>query len=295
KKLKIGTNVWPGYELLYLAKDLGYYENTPIKLFEYDSASEVMEAFKKGHLDVAALTMDEVFLISQHDASVRFFLITDFSQGGDVILGAKGIHKMTDLQGKRVGVETTALGAFFLTRALENSGMKPGDVKVVHFEVHKHEKAFTEKQVDAVVTFDPVRTNLIKKGAKVLFDSSMIPGEIVDVLAAREEAIGNRRGEFSALVAGWFKALEYLKTNPEDAVKRMAPREGISPAQFSISLKGIHIPDKKENLEFLTGEYSPIYKNMVTLSMIMFEKGLLKKNIVPRRMIDPRPITKTIE
>ncbi|WP_174783595.1 hypothetical protein [Dolichospermum sp. UHCC 0259] len=30
--LRIGTNLWTGYETLYLARDLGYYDQKPIKL-----------------------------------------------------------------------------------------------------------------------------------------------------------------------------------------------------------------------------------------------------------------------
>ena len=34
--LRVGTNVWPGYEPLYLARDLGYLDES-IRLVEYSS------------------------------------------------------------------------------------------------------------------------------------------------------------------------------------------------------------------------------------------------------------------
>lgn len=57
--LKVGTNLWPGYESLYLAQNLGFFDNKAIKLIEMPSATEVAHAFRNKTLDIAALTLDE--------------------------------------------------------------------------------------------------------------------------------------------------------------------------------------------------------------------------------------------
>ena len=49
--VRIGTNVWPGYEPLYLARELGYYKDLNVRLVEYPSASEVIRAFKNKNLE----------------------------------------------------------------------------------------------------------------------------------------------------------------------------------------------------------------------------------------------------
>ncbi|MFN5564811.1 MAG: nitrate ABC transporter, partial [Pseudanabaena sp.] len=37
--LRIGSNLWTGYETLYLARDLGYYNDKPIRLVDYPSGT----------------------------------------------------------------------------------------------------------------------------------------------------------------------------------------------------------------------------------------------------------------
>lgn len=50
---------WAGYETLFLAWELGYYNPTKLHLQELSTATETLRAFRKGKLDVAELTLDE--------------------------------------------------------------------------------------------------------------------------------------------------------------------------------------------------------------------------------------------
>ena len=91
--------------------------------------------------------------------------------------------------GKPVAVESGALGAFVLSRALALNGMQAGDVTVVHLESNEQPSAFEKGQVDGAVTFDPYRAQLLQAGAVTLFDSTQIPGEIVDLIAVRASVL----------------------------------------------------------------------------------------------------------
>jgi len=72
--LRIGTNVWPGYEPLYLARELGYLDPRSVHLVEYPSASEVIRAFRNHAIEAAALTFDEVLLLTQDGFKPRVVL-----------------------------------------------------------------------------------------------------------------------------------------------------------------------------------------------------------------------------
>jgi NitT/TauT family transport system substrate-binding protein len=95
------------------------------------------------------------------------------------------MRTMRDLKGRSVAVESSALGAFVLSRALAINGMQASDVNVVHLESNEQPARFESGQVDGAVTFDPYRGQLPARGATTLFDSTQIPGEIVDLLAVR--------------------------------------------------------------------------------------------------------------
>jgi NitT/TauT family transport system substrate-binding protein len=270
-------NTWPGYEPLYLAERLGYYKTTAIDLHDYPSATAVRRAFLNRELEVAALTLDETLSIAEIDPSIQIILVTDFSNGADVILAKPEIQKLQELKGKRIGVETTALGAYLIIRALEKARMRIQDVEILPLELSGHEAAFVQGNVDAIVTFEPVRSKLLKVGAKILFDSSQIPGEIVDVLVIRKGMLEKQQAAVKTLIEGWFQALTYMKQNPQDAARQMAAREGIPPDKFLASLELIQIPSLTDNQNLL-GKVDPTLSNSINqLAAVMVENKLLKK------------------
>ena len=174
--LRIGTNVWIGSEPLYLARELGHLNPKAVQLVEYPSASEVLRAFRNEAIDGMVISLDELFGLAVDGLQPRVILVVDVSHGADVVVGRPGMRTMKDLRGKRVAVESGALGAFVLSRALALNGMQAGDVAVVHLESNEQPGAFEKGQVDGAVTFDPYRTQLLKAGASTLFDSTQIPG-----------------------------------------------------------------------------------------------------------------------
>ena len=122
--LRIGSNLWTGYETLYLARDLGYYNDKPIRLVDYPSGTEEVRAYRNKEIEGAGLSIDQALVLAATQENIRIIAIMDVSNGGDVILGKPEFTDMKALKGKRVGVESTALGAFFIARALEKNGRR---------------------------------------------------------------------------------------------------------------------------------------------------------------------------
>lgn len=292
--LRVGVVIWPGSESLYLARDLGYYNNTPIRLIDYPSDSEMMRSYRNGDLDAATITLDEVWSLAESVPDVRIPLIQDISHGGDAILGKPEIKNLPQLKGKRVGVETTALGAFELSRALEQVNMSPKDVKVVSLLVSDHEQAFKQNKIDAVVTYEPTVSKLRATGANLLFDTTQIPREVLDILAMRESVITKQSKTVKTLIEGWFRALDYLQKHPEDGAKRIALHMGIKPEQFLKSLSGVQLPDVLENQRILGNKDLKLIESTERISKFMVQQKLLKKQINPTSVFDDR-ILKTID
>lgn len=290
--LRVATNVWPGYETLYLARSLGYYDNTPIRLVDYPSGTEEVRAYRNGEIEAAGISIDQALVLAATEPDVQIIVVMDVSDGGDVILGKPEIQNLPAIKGRRVGVESTALGAFVITRALEKNGMSPKDIKIVSLQVSEHERAFKDGTVDAVVTFGPPRAKLMAAGAKLLFDSSQIPGEIVDVLIVRSSLIASQPKVVQTLVNGRFRALDYLNKNPQDAARRIAPRTGVTPEQFLESLKGLRMPNLPENQRLLNQTDPSLLNGMKLLAKIMLENNLLPKAVDPAPLLDDRLVKK---
>ncbi|GET44023.1 ABC-type nitrate/sulfonate/bicarbonate transporter protein [Microseira wollei NIES-4236] len=286
--LRIGTNVWPGYETLYLARSLGYYDNTPIRLVDYPSGTEEVRAYRNGEIEAAGISLDQALVLAATNPDVRIVTVMDFSAGGDAILGKPNIKNLPGLKGRKVGVESTALGAFVITRALGKVGLSPQEVEIVPLQVSEHERAFKEGKIDAVVTFGPPLTKLLATGAKILFDSKQIPGEIVDVLIVRSSAIQNQPDAVQALVNGRFRALEYLQSNPLDAAGRIALRTGVTAEQFLQSLEGLSQPNLQENQRLLSKTDPMLLNSINRLAEVMLENNLLPKPVDTTALLDDR-------
>ena len=290
--LRIGTNVWIGSEPLYLARDLGQLDAKSVQLVEYPSASEVLRAYRNQAIDGMVISLDELLVLSADGQQPKIILVADVSHGADVVVGRPGMRTMQDLKGKRIAVESGALGAYVLSRALTLNKMQAADVTIAHLESNEQPNAFAKGEVDGAVTFDPYRTQLLRSGATTLFDSTQIPGEIVDLLAVRANVLEKQSKAVHALLTGWFAAIDYLKREPHDAARRMGVRQQASAEQFLESLKGLHIPSREENLKMLAGATPTIAVTGARLMDLMIEGKLLRTRIELEDIVAPGPLVR---
>jgi NitT/TauT family transport system substrate-binding protein len=288
--LRIGTNVWIGSEPLYLARELGRLDPTVVQLVEYPSASEVLRACRNQAIDGMVISLDELFGLAVDGLQPRIILVVDVSHGADVVVGRRGMQTMHDLKGKSVAVESSALGAFVLSRALALNGMQASDVNVVHLESNEQPSAFEKGQVDGAVTFDPYRAQFLQAGAKALFDSTQIPGEIVDLLAVRATVLEKQPKAVQALLTGWFGAIEYMKREPQDAARRMGIRQQTTGEQFLEAQQGLRVPSREENLRMIGGATPELVVTGRRLMALMVDAKLLRAGLEIEGLLAPGPL-----
>jgi NitT/TauT family transport system substrate-binding protein len=273
--LRIGTNSWLGYEPLYLAAEHEHWRtDLDVRLVEYPSATEVIRAFRNRTLEAAALTLDEVLTLREAGIPLKVVAVLDVSAGADVILAKPDITTFSDLKGRRVGVESSALGAFVLTRALALNQMGLADIEIVHLDVSTHLRAFETGAVDAVVTFEPVRTKLLNGGAREVFSSRQIPGEVVDVLVVHADTLAREHARFRELLAGWFRALDYLHHERAAAAAFIARRLKITPQEVIESYQELELPDAAQNRRLLSED---LPKTLQRLQDTLVSTGLLRQ------------------
>ena len=288
--LRIGSNVWIGGEPLYLARELGALDAGAVQLVEYPSASEVLRAFRNQAIDGMVISLDEMLTLAADGLDPRIIVVIDISHGADAVLGRAYMRSMQDLRDRPVAVEGGALGAYMLSRALTLSGMQASDVRVIHLESNEQPAAFENGQVDGAVTFDPYRGQLIRAGARTLFDSTHIPGEIVDVIAVRASVLGSHPHAIRGLLAGWFSATAYMVREPVDAARRMAIRQQTTGEQFLSALGGLRIPTYEENLKLLAGGKPDLPVAARRLMDLMLEARLLRSAVDIDELLAPRPL-----
>jgi len=275
---------WPGYEPLYTASSLGYFDSN-IRMLEFPSASEILRAFKNSNLEIAALTLDEVIYLASEGFKGKIVLVLDVSNGSDVLLAHKNITTPSQLKGKKIGVEYTALGAYMLARFLEINHIKLNEITIVPMEVDSHEELFLAHKVDAVITFEPTKSRLIQKGANTIFSSAQIQGEIVDILFVREDIFQKYPDVITNIKKGWYKSLDFMDKNFSVAALKMKPRLKLSEEELKNVFKDIPLGDKKMNQKLLETTPPPLLQTLKKVNSVMLENKIIKNNIYPEDLL----------
>ncbi|HSG93210.1 MAG TPA: ABC transporter substrate-binding protein, partial [Methylotenera sp.] len=250
--LRVGTIVWPGYELLYLARELSLYPDNTVALKELSASTEILRAFRQGQLDIAALTLDEVLRLSEQVDDLQILLVTNISDGADKIISQPEITDLSELKGKRVAVEENSVGTYLLYKALQKAGLSIDDLVIIPSTVNEHLQLMQSNGADAVVTFDPTAYKLQQLGFETLLDSSQIDNRIVDVLVSRKAFIDERPEAISLLIKAYWQAHNVLVNEPEKADPLIAQRLNIDPSALPAIYQQLIMPDKAMNAALLS-------------------------------------------
>ena len=285
--LRVGLLVWPPYEMATLARKLGYFHGEHIKFIDYGAPVELVDAYERGDIDVMPMVIQYVFKLEEDHPGQRIIMTVDKSNGADALVANSQITSLNQLKGKRVGYEASALGAYMLTRALEHSDLSLSDIKPVPIDAINQASAFEHGLVDAVVTYEPTVTRLKAKGAHVLFDSSEIPSEVMDVMVTSQTDIQDKGSQINAFVGGWLKAVDYFKKYPLKAAKQVSRREQLTPRQFVSSFKGIILMDRRANEAYMSGHPSDLFKTIARQESLMRKNNLLNAHVALRHLPDP--------
>jgi len=288
RPLRVVTFPWPGYQTLALARSLGYFDDSQVRLVEMVNNTQASDAFRAGTVDAGTVTVDEALMLMQDGVDLRIVLVMDGSHGADVVMARPGIATLEDLRGKRVGVETAAVGAVMLDAVLTAARLEAMDITLVEVPVNAHAQAFLDGKVDAVVTYEPVRSVLLGRGAHVLFDSRSIPGRLVDVLAVRTDAIAAHPKALTALVAAHFRALDYLAQHRDDASRRIARYLSTTPGQVLPMFDLISLPGLAENRALLSGRTPQLIARTRDLGELMVRQRLLHAMVPLDHLVEPR-------
>ena len=274
--VQVAIHPWIGYETLNLANEFNWLPRSVQFTVTKDLGASA-EAIRTGQVDAACLTLDEVLGLRGAGVPLTVAMVFDVSAGADVVLARTEIDTLPKLAGARIGIEQNALGLLVLSKLLEAAGLPQSEVKVVNCPPDAQLDAWRKKLVDVVVTYEPNATLLQREGAKRIFDSRQIPDTIIDVLAVRLDRISNRGAALRDLTKAHFLGLSHLHKNRQDAMHRIATRQGITFDEVNQTLAGVLLPSLEANREFLAGTDARLTKAARTLSSIMTQKQLLPR------------------
>ncbi|MCP1229244.1 ABC transporter substrate-binding protein [Acetobacter fabarum] len=244
--LKIGYSDWPGWVAWQVAIDKGWLKEAQVDAdFQWFDYSASLDAFAAHKLDAVMATNGDALVTGANGHKGEMILVTDYSDGNDMVVAQPGIKDMQGLKGKSVAVEEGLVDHLLLLKGLEKSGMSEKDVKLVNTKTNETPQVLASGQVAAIAAWQPNSGQALHAvpGARPVFTSHEVPGLIYDTIAVDPQSLHDNHDQWQRLVGVWDRVVTYIqdpKTQP-DALRIMAARTGVTPEAYKRFLKGTHL------------------------------------------------------
>jgi NitT/TauT family transport system substrate-binding protein len=244
--LRIGYSDWPGWLAWQIAIDKGWLSEAGLDVkFDWFDYSASMEAFAAGKIDADFVTNGDALVMGAGGARNVIILITDYSNGNDMIVARPGIKSLADLKGRKIGIETGLVDHLLLLDGLKKQGMTQDDVTLVNSKTNETPQVLASGQVDAIGAWQPSAGLAMKAlpGAHPVYTSAQAPGLIYDVLAVNPASISAHRTDYIKLIRVWDRLVSYINDpkTQDDAVQIMSARVGLTPAKYQLLVAGTHL------------------------------------------------------
>jgi NitT/TauT family transport system substrate-binding protein len=240
-----GWMPWPYADQAGIVKKWADKYGVKIRIVQVNDYVESLNQFSAGKVDaVTSTTMDALTVPAAGGRDSTVLMIGDYSNGNDGII-LKGSDKLTDIKGRSVNLVENSVSHYLLARGLESVGLKLPDVKTLNTSDADIVAAFGAPQTTALVTWNPQLSEVKKMpGAHEVFDSSKIPGEILDTLIVDSTTLKANPNLGKALTGIWYETLALMSRDDaqgQAARAAMAKLSGTDLAGFEGQLKTTHL------------------------------------------------------
>ncbi len=229
--LRVALVPWVGWSRAHIAEVKDFFKAEGVKVEQkvFDTVTEVNAALVAKEVDLAWVVAADLVVLADQAPALKFIMAADYSGDVDAIVG-RGISDTETLKGKKIAREDVPFEIVFLNRYLESMGLTEKDVDVVSLPVPDATKALTAGEVDAIAAYEPFVGTTLKeaKDAKVLF-SAKGTNVIVNGLAGHAPILQSRRQDVLAYMRALNQALDFAKSNPDEANQIIAEWVGSTP------------------------------------------------------------------
>jgi NitT/TauT family transport system substrate-binding protein len=279
-KFKVAWSHYTGWEPWGYAQQAGILQKwakkygIEIELTLINDYVESINLYTAGKFDGCVMTnMDVLTIPAVGGIDSTVMIVGDFSNGNDGIVVKKG-KSVKDLKGRTVKLVEFTVSHYMLARALEMNDMTERDIKTVNTSDADIAAIFSSDANGAAVTWNPpLQQARNAKGATLVFDSSKIPGEIIDVMVVHTNAPDTLK---KALTGTWYEVLTLITANDKaatDAIAWMAKSSGATVPELKAQLATTAMFYKPADaVTFTTGEQ--LKKTMEYVRSFSFSKGL---------------------
>lgn len=292
--LKIGYSDWPGWVAWQVAIDKNWFKPAGLDVsFEWFDYSASMDAFAAGKLDAVTVTNGDALVMGGNGAKSVMVMLTDYSNGNDIIVGKPNVKTLRDLKGKKVGIEVGLVEHLLLLNGLKKAGMSESDVTLVNAKTNETPQVLGSGDVAAIGAWQPIAGEAMHglPGSHPLYTSADQPGLIYDVVAVTPASLAAHRADWIKLAALWNKVVAYIEDpkTQDDAVAIMAARVGVEPATYLRLLKGTKLLNLAEGKAVMVDRagFGSLYGSSRNADAFNVKNSIYKEKQAIESYIDP--------
>jgi NitT/TauT family transport system substrate-binding protein len=285
KNFKVAWSIYVGWMPWDYAQQSGILKKwadkygITIELTQINDYVESINQYTAGAFDGCVMTnMDMLTIPSAGGVDSTGLIVGDFSNGNDgVVLKGKG-KKLADIKGLPINLVELSVSHYLLARGLESIGLKERDIKVVNTSDADIVGAYAAKDTKAIVSWKPQLSEILAApDAQLVFDSSKIPGEIIDLMVVNTTTLKDNPNLGKALVGAWYETMALMTKKDaasQKALTQMAKASGTDIAGFNSQLATTKMFwTSTEALAFMNS--AELLKTMDLVRKFSFDHGLL--------------------
>ncbi len=290
----VGWSVYAGWNPYFYMQKSGILKKwadkygIAIKVQRFDYAAS-LDSFVAKNIDACTMTnMEALDMPAAAGVDSTVVIVGDYSNGNDAVLVRNGLT-FDKLPGQRIMLVQKTVSEYLLERGMVLNGQQAqlSKLKLINTSDSDIVPAFmNNKSNPAVVTWKPLVSQIAAdKSVQSIFDSSKIPGEILDLLVVRTEVLNRPDGsgaKFAKAISGaWYETMQNLtgSGNAQAAALRIsASASGDSLDSYREQLRTTYLFAKpKDAADFTTG--AQLKQKMDLVRQFCFHHGLLGQGI----------------
>ncbi len=248
-RLHIGVDLWAGYYPALLAEQLGYFrdEHLAVDISIPEDTDQLLVDFAAGSLDGIGVAVGETINVVEAHSGARIILISDVSDGADMVLAMPPIKRPEDLRGKTVGTNLGGFGELFVRHMLDEHDVSASAIKVVNVDAAQAVDRLVSGEVAAVHTWEPYATRARAAGARVLYTSHDADGLVMDGFMFSGESLRTRPTAVRCFLRAWFRAAQHWQAHPQEDDQLLAKRLAVAPDTISrAGIRLLTLPEEHE-------------------------------------------------
>jgi NitT/TauT family transport system substrate-binding protein len=249
-----------------------------IEVVQINDYIESINQYSAGEFDACTMTnMDALTIPAAGGIDSTALVVGDFSNGNDGIV-LKGKDSLAEIKGQSVNLVELSVSHYLLARGLESVGLSERDIQVVNTSDADMVAVYGTPDVTAVATWNPLLGEIMSMpDSHKVFDSSLIPGEIIDLLVVNTETLEQNPALGKALTGAWYEIMATMSGDDEVATAAktyMAQASGTDLAGYEAQLASTEMFYTPSAALSLTNSPT-LVTTMQHVAEFSFEHGLL--------------------